>query len=69
MIAKNITKQDHLDVHVYPRFNAMFCILDPQKYNRVNIARQPNEKAKKIGFLSVPSTKTVKFIKTKNMFF
>ena len=38
-VAKNITKQDHLDVHVYPRFNAMFCILDPQKYNRVNIAR------------------------------
>ncbi len=38
MIAKNITKQDHLDVHVYPRFNAIFCILDPQKYNRVNVA-------------------------------
>ena len=38
MIAKNITKQDHLDVHVYPRFNAMFCILDPQKYKTDSVA-------------------------------
>ena len=38
MIAKNITKQDHLDVHVYPRFNAIFCILDPHTYKRVSVA-------------------------------
>ena len=38
MAAKNITKQDHLEIHIYPMFIAVFCILDPKKYKRISIA-------------------------------
>ncbi len=37
-VAKNITKQDHLDIHIYPKFIAVFCILDPHIYKRVSVA-------------------------------
>ena len=37
-VAKNITKQDHLDIHIYPKFIAVFCILDAQTYERVSVA-------------------------------
>ena len=37
-VAKNITKQDHLDIHIYPKFIAVFCILDPHTYERVSVA-------------------------------
>ncbi len=47
----------------------MFCILAPQKYKRDNAAMQPNEKAGKIGFFSVPTTKIARFSITKNIFF
>ena len=68
-VAKNITKQDHLDIHIYPKFIAVFCILDPQKYKKVSVAIQPNEKARKIESLSVPKTRIARFKISMSMFF
>lgn len=68
-VAKNITKQDHLDIHIYPKFIAVFCILDPQTYERVSVAIYPSEKARKIESLSVPKTRIAKFKTSMNMLF